>query len=130
MFNSKKLLSLDEVRILLQCMKIHADYLKTQLESESSEVFIPLSLVKVERIEGITFPDVLKIVLTNLTQGAQENPGIKEYVVAKIKYILFLASFDFELTKRIFDVKIINLVSQHTKYTLYLRAIVEFCVFR
>lgn len=104
-FNSKKLLTLDEVRILFQCMKIHADYLKTQLDSESSEVFIPLSLVKVDKIEGITFPDVLKIVLTSMTQTAQENPGIKEYVTVKIKYILFLASFDFELTKRIFDVK-------------------------
>lgn len=105
-FNSKKLLTLDELNILFQCLKIHADYLKTQLESESSEVFIPLSLVKIERVEGLTFHDVLEIILTNMTELGQTNDRIKEYVVTKIKYILFLASFDFMLTKKVFEVNI------------------------
>lgn len=105
MFSSKAFLSSDEVKILLQCMKIHAGYIQSRLDLESSEVFIPLSLVKVVKAEDITFSDVLETVLVNETEKCQKTPEIKEYVVSKIKYIMFLASFDFALTKRVFEVK-------------------------
>lgn len=105
MYNSKELLPENDVKVLFQSLKIHAEYLKARLESESSEIFIPLSLVKIERIGDITFAEVMEIILTNITQNGQDNPGIKEYVILKIKFILFLASFDFALTRRVFEVK-------------------------
>lgn len=108
MYNSKELLPENDVKVLFQSLKIHAEYLKARLESESSEIFIPLSLVKIERIGDITFAEVMEIILTNITQNGQDNPGIKEYVILKIKFILFLASFDFALTRRVFEVKTLN----------------------